>query len=89
MNVENPSEQMGMQLQETTKVHNIQVDSRTSSKWKSPSETGKSFKTQAYPFANNLDENSLTGFKKKKYLKASIKAPTQSYLCLAIEQRKT
>ena len=41
MNVENPSEQMGMQLQETTKVHNIQVASRTSSKIKTSFETGK------------------------------------------------
>ena len=50
---------MDIDFQETTKVHNIQVDSRTSSKWKSPSETGKSFKTQAYPFATNLDKNSF------------------------------
>ena len=74
MNLDNPSEQMEINLQEITKVNNIHAALRTSSKRKSPTETGKRCRPQIYPFATHLDVNSLEGFK-KKCLKATIKAP--------------
>ena len=87
MNVENPSEQIDIDLQETTKFHNIQVSSCAATKCKMPSETGKSFKAQADPFSVFLDVNSATGFKKNNFLKASIKAATQSCLCITVEKQ--
>ena len=77
MNIENSPEQMDIGLQDTTKAHNIQEASRTSYKPKIPSETNKSFKTQVDPFATHLCVYSLKGFKKRKYLKVSIKSLTQ------------
>ena len=39
-------------------------------------------------FSTCLEVNSIDGFKRKKYLKSTIKAPIKSYLNLSIEQKK-
>ena len=48
----------------------------------------KRYKTREDPFTTHLDVNFIEGFKRQKWLKAAIKAPIQSYLCLSIEKNK-
>ena len=66
MNLDNPSEKMDIDLQETTKVEDIYASLRTSSKSKIPTETGKILQPQIDTFALHIDVNSLEGFQNKK-----------------------
>ena len=88
INLDIPSDQMDIDLQKITKVNNTHASLHTSSKGKISTETDKRSKTQVNLFAAHLDVNSLESFKKQKHLKTTIKSPTQSYLCLAVEQQR-
>ena len=76
---------MDIELQESTKVNNTKKSLDSSFKAKISTKKGKRSKTQANLFAMHLGVNSLDNFKKHKPLKATIKAPIQSCLCLMIE----
>ena len=88
MNIDNPSDQLDVDLRETIKVNSTNSTSRNISEGKVSTESGKISKTHADPFTTCLDINSLEGFKKQKCVKATIKAPIKSYMYLCIEQKK-
>ena len=83
-----PSEQMEIDPLDLIKTQDSKTATRASSKNETPIETNKRNNTQVGTCAMYLNINSLPNFKKQKYLKASINAPMQSYLCLSIDQQK-
>ena len=89
MNVDNFSAPMEVEPQQFHKINHSNPTTCT----KSPtinavSRLCKRSTTCVDPFSTCVDISSLVGCKKQKHPKSTISAPTQSCLCLSIEQNK-